>query len=73
MNEKYEAYLSVMQQRDTAMVSLAIMALAIIAAWELVPFVVPGERARRTLRKLFLIGGPLLYAATLIVLSTIQI
>lgn len=66
MTDKYTAYLHMLETRDTAIVSLALLALGVILAWEALRWLPPDWVPR--LRPAYLIGGGLLYTITLIVL-----
>jgi len=67
MTEKYTAYLSMLAVRDQALCSLAALAIGVALAWELIKLW--PEPWTDAVRRLYLIGGMVLYVITLIVVA----
>lgn len=65
MTEKYTYYVFQQAQRDQTLWTLALLALCLVAAWELLAFAPP--HLARWLRPLYLAGGAVLYLAGLII------
>lgn len=65
MTEKYYYWLARQAERDTMLWQLALIAFALVMAWELLQLIPP--RAAAVLRPLYLAGGMLLFAAGLII------
>jgi len=59
MTDKYFYWLSSQAARDATLWKLALLALGLVAAWELLRYVPPG--VARWLRPLYLAGGLALY------------
>lgn len=67
MTDKYHAYIQLMTSRDSALVSLAAIAVITVLAWEALRMTPDPWRSRLT--PLYLIGGYVLYLGTLIALT----
>ena len=67
MTEKYTAYLELLRSRDHVLTTLAALALLTVLAWEVLNTLPEPWRGR--LRSIYLIGGLIVYLATLIVLA----
>lgn len=65
MTEKYYYWLARQAERDAMLWELALVACALVLAWELLHLAPP--RAAAVLRPLYLTGGILLFAAGLII------
>lgn len=64
MTEKYTAYIQMLAVRDQALCSLAALAIGVALAWELLSlWPAPWYPA---VRRLYLIGGMMLYVITLV-------
>jgi len=71
MTEKYTAYLAMLATRDQALMMLGALALLVVLAWELIGSLVPDPWGSR-LRRVYLVGGMLLYLGTLIVVFQLK-
>ena len=67
MTEKYTAYLLMLQSRDQALTSLAVLALATVLAWQVLQTLPPPWRAR--LARLYVWGGGAFYVLLMIGLT----
>lgn len=65
MTEKYFYWLSQQAARDDTLWTLALLALSLVAAWELLRFAPP--RLAAGLRPLYLAGGAVLFLAGLLI------
>jgi hypothetical protein len=65
VTEKYYYWLARQAERDAMLWKLALIALALVLAWELLQLAPP--RIAVMLRPLYLVGGVLLFAAGLII------
>jgi len=65
MTIKYFYWLGQQQARDDTLWRLALIAIGLVAAWDLLRYVSPAWAAR--LRPLYLIGGILLFVAGMLI------
>lgn len=65
MTEKYYYWLTKQAERDAMLLQLALIAIALVAAWELLRLAPPGWAAR--LRPIYMVGGAILFLAGLII------
>jgi tellurite resistance protein TehA-like permease len=65
MTPRYDAYLLAIALRDTTFIQLALIAVALVAAWCLVDKL--PKQFQPLVRKIYLIGGGMLFVVTLLV------
>ena len=68
MTQYYQAYLSMLATRDQAMVTLCMMAVALVLAFSIQPFL-PSPLNSDRVRRLGLAGGMALYCITVALIA----
>ena len=66
MTDKYDLWIAHLARRDELLFRLALVAMGAVLAWELLRFVPPAWAAR--LRPLYMLGGMLILAGTVVVI-----
>jgi len=66
MTDKYDLWIAHLARRDELLFRLALVAMGAMLAWELLRFVPPTWAAR--LRPLYMLGGMLILAGTVVVI-----
>ncbi len=65
MTPRYDAYLQAIANRDATYMQLALIALALVAAWCLISLM--PKQFQGWVRKVYLVGGMVLYLITILV------